>query len=390
MKIIIKSIAVFLCFCSTLLAQTPKTDKIVKQDESILEVIIDEIGEDEILYTLPNAAKNSSLLKIKKAEIWKITYASGKTIILNQKMEATPQEKSDRIVRKGGQVINGKIISVSPQLVKYTTTDANKGEEFMLSGKDVERVEYADGTIKDFSSKSNKKKDPNSSTKKPKKDTRKKDDFSQQVAKQKKSSKPRQLLDIPRLVIGVGAEGTYILEPLSKQWVAANDSAGLQQGIGLSFRADFHITKGIALSASVGYNLWQVQRNYVSKDLQTQTNIVQYSSTDKFGIIPVQAGIKLYLAKGFYIMPEASYNIIVSNYSNNNGAVPNPNGTIQVDTKLSKLGYGGSIGFEVYKKSFIIDVSARFNMIQANNFRNFNEPLTYAGLRLGIGFGIDK
>ena len=358
------------------LAQTKKTDQIVKLDNSVIEVIIDEVSEDEILYKLPNNPRGP-IQKVKKAEVLKLIYASGTVEEINT---LQPTAKADKIIRKDGRVIQGKIVSVSPGKVEYKSLDTNDLSVYMVSGADVTKLEYADGTTRELLEKNKKTKAT------PKKNVT----FEQQVAQHSVVAKPRRLLDLPKFVFGIGVDGLYVLEPLSKQWVASGDSTGIQQGVGFSVNTDIHLTKGIALSLLTGYHQWQVQRNYTLKDLATQAKSTQYSTVDKFGIIPLQAGLKLYLAKGFYINPNASFNLITTTFTNKDGDIPNPNGVGATTSSLSKVGYGGNLGFEVYKLPFVIDFSARFQVVNAESFRNIGEPLYYAGLRLGIGFAVDK
>jgi hypothetical protein len=371
------------------IAQNKKNDQIVKLDNVVLEVLIDEVSETEIFYKLPNNPKGP-LQKISKSEVQKIVFSSGAIDEINQ---PKPMSKVDKIVRKDGRIIEGKIVSMSIGKVEYKSLSDDDGTVYMVSGADISKVEYSDGTVKDFIAKDKKSQTPKTSKEKKdvsKTEKKKIQTFENQVSNQKPNGKPRQLLDIPRFVVGIGGEGTYALEPLSKKWVATNDSAGIQQGFGISLRTDIHLSKFVAFSLTAGYNQWQVQRNYILKDVKTQTTTTQYSSLDALSIIPIQAGFKFYVAKGFYIMPEGSFNFIASDFKNNDGEVANPNGTSNISASLSKVGFGGSVGCEVYKLPFVIDISAHVHTVKAETFRNIGEPLYFAGLRLGIGFAPSK
>lgn len=416
-----------------------KTDRIYRIDKTIIEGKIEEISETEILYKISGNAK-APVKHIARKDVRRIVYANGKVeeltlpaaskvtsnkqkqkdgvkttetsksaaskeipVVEVKKEEekvaeitkpAAPKVMSDRIIRKDGGIVEGKIVNASPGKIEYKNPDDKEETIYFISGADVAKIEYADGRIVDMtasvkppSAKKEKNKDKPKSDPVVKKQNRKKITFDQEIAGQSGKGKPRQLLDIPRFVIGVGAEASYVLEPLSKKWVSTSDSIGLQQGFGGSLRADLHVTKGIALSLGAGYNVWQVKRNYVTTDITTNTKVVQYATQDKFQVIPIQAGIKLYLMKGFYLMPEASFNIITASSSYKDGIVVNPNGNKTSSTSVSKIGYGGSIGCEIYKLPTVIDISVRFQVINAEQFRSLNEPLYYAGLRLGIGIG---
>ncbi|MEA5461060.1 hypothetical protein VB796_18505 [Arcicella sp. LKC2W] len=389
-KIIILSLIGCYITVISAIAQTSKTDQIVKMDNSIILALIDEVTETEIFYKLPSSPKGA-MQKIERTEVLKIIYAAGNIDEINKPLA---KAKTDRIIRKDGGVVEGIIVSISAGKVEYKNIN-DDGLIYMLSGADVAKVEYADGTIKDLSLKSKKEKTVKEKTErekivKVKTEKKKVQSFENQVTNQQPVAKPRQLLDIPRFVIGIGGEGTYALEPLSKKWVGTNDSLGIQQGFGVSIRTDVHLSKFVAFSFSAGINQWQIQRNYILKDVKTQTTTTQYSSLDKFVMIPLQAGFKFYIAKGFYIMPEASFNIVSSDFKNNDGEIANPNGNTKISSSLSKVGYGGSIGAEVYKLPFVIDISARLHTVKAEDFRTIGEPLYFAGLRLGIGLAPKK
>jgi hypothetical protein len=388
-----KAILLFLISCGltniAAIAQNKKNDQIIKLDKVVLEVLIDQVSETEIFYKLPNNQKGP-MQKIAKSEVQKIVFSSG---AIDQIYQPKNMSIVDKIVRKDGRIIEGKIVSANVGKVEYKTLSDDDGTIYMVSGADISKIEYADGTVKDFIAKD--KKPQKNTIPKVKKEvvkTEKKNvQISEnQVSKQKPINKPSPVSDTPRFVVGIGGEGTYALEPLSKKWVATNDSAGIQQGYGISLRTDIHLSKLVAFSLTAGYNQWQIQRNYILKDVKTQSTTTQYSSLDALSIIPIQAGFKFYIAKGFYIMPEASFNFIASDFKNNDGDVANPNGTSKISASLSKVGFGGSVGCEVYKLPFVIDVSAHIHTIKAESFRNIGEPLYFAGLRLGIGFAPSK
>jgi Outer membrane protein beta-barrel domain len=296
-------------------------------------------------------------------------------------------KKPDKIFRKDGGLIEGKVINASVGKVEYLNLLENDGVVYIVSGYDVAKIEYADGTIKDYTLKDKKKKVATTTIT----DKSKPSESAYKPTTVKKTSRTKKgFLDSPRFVLGFGVEGTYVLEPLSKKWVSVNDSAAIQQGYGFNIQADYHITKGVGFSFGVGLNQWQVQRNFLQKEAKTQVNTIQYSSLDKFSMIPIHLGLKLYIAKGFYIMPDATYNVISSKLETKDGLVQNPSGNNVYKFSSNNIGYGGGIGCEVYKSPFVIDLSARFQTANFNQFRGIDEPLSYAGLRLNIGFDIAK
>lgn len=295
-------------------------------------------------------------------------------------------KKPDKIFRKDGGVIEGKVINASVGKVEYLNLSENDGVVYIVSGYDVAKIEYADGTIKDYTLKEKKKKIPTTTITEKSKPS----DYDKTITIKKVSPSKKGFLDSPRFVVGIGVEGTYVLEPLSKRWVATNDSAAIQQGYGYIFQADYHITKGVAFNFGIGLNQWKVQRNYLQREAKSQVNTIQYTSTDNFLMIPIQAGLKFYIAKGFYLMPNATYNLLSSKLITKDGLVQNPNGNNEFKFSSNNIGYGGSIGCEVYKRPLIIDLSARFQTANFNKFRSIDEPLSYAGLRLGIGFDVAR
>lgn len=363
------------------ISQTPKNDQIFKMDNSVISCIIDEISETEIFYKLPNNL-NGGILKVAKSSVLKITYSNGTTDIINK-----AKEKTEKIIKKDGSTIEGKIINVTKDKIEYTNPYSYDGAVYVVSGIEVSKVVYPDGSTKSMASLSKAFKEKKDKPKVEKKDKIKIQTFEKQYVQQNQTSKPKQVSDLPHFVITAGVDGNYVLEPLSKRWVATDDSAAIQQGIGASLRADLHLTKGIALSATIGFNQWQVQRNYISTDPVSKSKIIQYSSSDKFQTIPIQLGFKLYIANGFYLQPQGTFNLISSTLANKDENILNPNGNGTTKTSLSKIGYGGSIGCEIYKLPFVVDMSVFVQSINANGYKGIDEPLYYTGLRLGVGFG---
>src|SRR5690349_6746430 len=80
---------VFSLTAVSLRAQTA-SDQIYKLDKSIIQGIVDEIGDREIIYFLPKDAAKRSAVRIAKQQVWKIVYGNGEMELINKPAAETP------------------------------------------------------------------------------------------------------------------------------------------------------------------------------------------------------------------------------------------------------------------------------------------------------------
>jgi hypothetical protein len=60
----------------------------------------------------------------------------------------------DTILFRNGKLETGKVIEITPELVKFTRTTMSNGPVFMMYKSDVERIRFENGEVQDFSKES--------------------------------------------------------------------------------------------------------------------------------------------------------------------------------------------------------------------------------------------
>ena len=128
-----------------------KTDVIYRLDQTFLEVIIDEVGESNIVYFLPNDSQKRPQ-KIRKQEVWKVVYANGDVEEINPLPKNVPTlnpvEKTDLIFRKDNTIIEAEILKISDNQVTYTLF--GKDIERHISPQEVSKIVYSNGKEEHF------------------------------------------------------------------------------------------------------------------------------------------------------------------------------------------------------------------------------------------------
>ncbi|WP_420151509.1 OmpA family protein [Spirosoma sp.] len=176
----------------------------------------------------------------------------------------------------------------------------------------------------------------------------------------------------------VYAEGLYALESMSKTWVNPEQGIGILQGFGGGLMLNYFLTARFALTLQGGYGQWAVQRRY-----RTDDGEVVFTNDQSLKRILAQVGFRLYMLPAVYLQPMGGGQFLTLTSQNSEA---HPEGTLQSETKKFMPTFGGALGFELGKKSILVDIAAQYQMTPNTNFGVATEPLHYAGLRLGIGF----
>lgn len=181
--------------------------------------------------------------------------------------------------------------------------------------------------------------------------------------------------------VTVGGGGTYIPGGISDQWVVPENGLGVLYGFFGDVNAMVKVSKVFGVSASVGKSFTSVRKNYVTE------GVPQYSSDQKIDNIPVTLGVRIYLGKTFYFEPQLGYNLMSLDTETSE---EHPFGEYQSTDEDKKFTFGGALGLDIRKGNMAFNLAGQF--LTSDNQETFGiiQPLSYAGLRLGIGFGTKK
>jgi hypothetical protein len=270
----------------------------------------------------------------------------------------TSIDKPDLIFKRNQTVLEARIDTLVQDAVYYHLfSQPEKGiQKLML--KDVARIRFKDGREETFEQ----------HLELPVRETK-----VTRTRRQKRLKLPQSHSNDPAFTFQVGAEGLRMLG--GDNWVNDDEKAAFEYGAGATAALDLHLTGHFAVSLRGGYNKWQVSRNYVENGetlFNAKTTLTQ---------IPLHLGLKLYPFKGFYLMPEGGYHLYTFDYQDGS----------ELSEKISggSLAYGGSIGYEIRTGAFLMDISAKYNVLNIQDLGNGFTGMgaaSYAGLRLGLGF----
>ncbi|WP_184542399.1 hypothetical protein [Mucilaginibacter sp. FT3.2] len=159
------------------------------------------------------------------------------------------------------------------------------------------------------------------------------------------------------LRFGVGVEG---LLPVG------NLHDGSNVGLGGTARLQYGVNKNVALTLTSGY--YNFFGKTVSESVTTPTGTATTSFKGRsLGIVPVKAGIKAFVADGFYFSGEA-------------GAGFEVHEPIAGEDKSTKLILAPGLGYAT--KSW--DIGARYENFSGGNSGSYGT----VGLRIAYGFGL--
>lgn len=355
---------------------TAGRDVLHKLDRATLTGRVDEIGDTYVTYfevTAPTAPKT-----IAKSLLWKIVFADGTTEVLNA-LPATPASvaevrRPDLLMLRGGdRVIEAHVEAVEDGTIRYRRFGETGGKTYTLATGKVQRIRYGDGREETFEGVADRQSLEPTADGKPARPAR-----GPRVT--------RSPNEFARVNLTLGVEGAYFPKTLNADWVSDSAGMGMGQNLGFSLRFDYRLHRRLALSLTGGYYGWQLTRRY------TLYGNELYAETQNLIRIPLQAGVKLYLLGGLYVMPEGGVNLLMSTLSPSD-THPAP---ISTSTRLTPLAYGASLGGEVRFGGVPLDLSARYHLLDVQNLtlnsegRTFSDRVQVVSVRVGIGFSAGK
>ncbi|MFN4144995.1 MAG: hypothetical protein ACK4GN_04160 [Runella sp.] len=379
-----------------IMAQT-RNDLIYKVDQTSFAANVDEIGEAEIMYFLPTDALKQRPQRIAKAQVWKIVFANGDVEELNQPQAKAPVvATNDRIVQKNGTVLEGNVVKVGERTVEYRRVGATSGPVYEIEIAKLNRIEYANGEVEKFVKTLAVK--PTSSSSKPTAAAKPKSEKAKTAAKPATSKPKKEVAQrAPRVKptrtkapatdreffsLTAGGDAAYVLG--AKEWTDEKRGIGMGIGAGASVSASLHITRWLAITANGGLLQWEIERNF--KDSLSSNLLMRRNNVIK--MIPINAGLKIYPAKGFYIAPQVSYTLYQETGSDFD---PKTETTTEFfGYKGNKLGYRGEIGYEHRGKGFRWQLGVYYSTLLIKDLNEFKkiDPMSFVGARLAIGFGL--
>ncbi|MBD2751845.1 porin family protein [Spirosoma validum] len=384
----------FILFLTVQLAlgQTTRSDVLHKLDRQTVNVKIDELTDTEVIYFEPTAPKAKK--KIARSQVWKIVFSDGSTEVLTPLPDGvSTTSKVDQITLIDQTVVQGKVSRRDDRKLYYTKPETPDGPQYELLLSRLDHIRYADGKEETFrkavgstpsvgisSAPSAPASQPDRSTEKEPK--------SQLTEYSAPSASARYSNAFGRLQATIGPEFAYYPDPVNKDRAWLNDSTGfgMKQNIGASLRVDYRLLKPLAISITAGYFGWELVRRY------TREGVDEYTETKRLTQIPVQLGVKIYPAGGFYIMPEAGATFLFASVKTSD-MHPIP---ADESAKSTPITYGASLGYEIRSKALLFDLSLRYQLLNVNNLnyaafnQSLSEQVNIASIRLGIGFNAIK
>ncbi|GAB3926008.1 hypothetical protein [Larkinella terrae] len=188
-----------------------------------------------------------------------------------------------------------------------------------------------------------------------------------------------------RINLTVGTEVSYFPAGLNKDWVDDSLGYGMDQNLGFSVRFDYRFIRPLAASLTVGYSQWELLRRY------TQNGSDQYQETVTMRRIPLQAGLKIYVANHFFLLPSGGINLLTIKRK---ASETHPNPTAE-NTSSTPITYGASLGYEFHAGRFLVDLSGQYQLLNIRQTTSApgsatQQKVQFAGLRLGLGFSTKK
>nr|WP_295922371.1 hypothetical protein [uncultured Dyadobacter sp.] len=345
-------------------AQTA-SDRIFKIDQTTIEVVVDEIGETEIIYFLPKDTAKRTTLRIPRKQVWKIVYESGETEIINTPV-ATPAPapaaaqvvvaKPDRLFLTNKTMITGRVIAVTDQKITYRRQDA--GPVYELTRKELLRVEYSDGHIENFEPKVAEL------------DGARQVEGEQAVATTKKAK--ADLLS--KISVTAGVEGNYLVG--SKIWTDDEKGAGLRTALGGSVRGNYQISRLFGAYLTLGYSKASVLKSYLSGEE------VLYKQDLSLSGPSAGLGIKYFLKESVYLHVEGRGNFLKMKIS-----VSEDGEKAEDQLSATCPSFGGGIGVTRKIAKVILEADVHYQMMKSA-FKPTSEPIHMVGVRLAVGMGL--
>ena len=371
------------------LAQTTRTDLIYKIDGSTIKGKVDKLTDAGIIYTGTTLPKSQKM--IPRRQVSKIAFGDGRMVIITPK--AVSGMATDKITLTDQTVVTGKVIRRDDLKLYYTKSNDPTNTQQELSLSQLDRIQYADGR-EDTISKPSAVSTPATPVVSPAQsaettapdNARPKLVASESYSAPATSASTKNTGAFARVHVTIGPEISLFSQSGVARWSNQYSGLGMNQSIGASLRFDYRLIQAVAVSFTGGYYQWELVRNYL------QNNTEKYDETIQLTRIPIQVGAKLCPYKGFYLLPEAGVNLLMSS-AKTSGAHPAPTNEQSSTTPIT---YGASLGYEFNLGGLLLDLSGRYQILNVKNLNfgaiapSLTEQVQFGSLRLGIGFNALK
>lgn len=345
-------------------AQT-SSDQIHKLDKTIIQGVIDEIGDTEIIYFSAKDASKRTPLRIARTQVWKIVYENGETELINSPGPVLPVTSSkpaesnestiglDRIFLANKTMITGKITKVTEDKIEYTRQQS--GPIYEVSRKILTRIEYGNGLVEDFIT---------AKTTKVVKD-------SEDVKTEPAPGGIVKPSPLAKLFVSAGFDGNYLLG--SKIWTDREDGVGLMTSLGGSVRGNYQIGKSILAFLALGYSRASVQKNYLAGDELVYKQQMTLAGPSA-GI-----GLKYFVKESLYLVAQGKGNFLKAK------TLIVEDGEETKD-QVSATCPSFSLGLGLTRKISRVIVEAEVNyQLMQSTFDSVSDPFHMVGARIGVG-----
>ncbi|MFN3379866.1 MAG: porin family protein [Runella zeae] len=138
-------------FISKVYSQNSKPDLIYRLDQSVIKATVVEVTDQEVVYQ-SFGDKKGQKLKLSVKSISKIVYANGDIEAYNDiAVQPKPvSAKSDKIVLKNRQHIEGTIVEIDEKSVRYKRKGQSQISQIYL--KEIAEIRYNNGDVEHFNS----------------------------------------------------------------------------------------------------------------------------------------------------------------------------------------------------------------------------------------------
>lgn len=351
-------------FTGAVHAQT-SSDRIHKLDKSIIQAVIDEIGDTEIIYFLSKDTSKRTPQRIPRKQVWKIVYESGETELINspgtvQPVTATEPAESkeatteqDRIFLANKTMITGKITKVTEDKIEYTRHQS--GPAYEVSRKNLARIEYGNGQVEEFIS---------AKTTKVVKDT-------EEVKAVSESEGISKLGPLAKLSITAGFDGNYLMG--SKIWTDREEGVGLMTSLGGSVRGNYQIGKSVLAFLALGYSRASVQKNYFAGDA------LAYKQQMTIAGPSAGIGLKYFFKESLYVVAQGKGNFLKAKTS-----IVEDGDEITDQESATCPSFSLGLGFTRKISKVIVETEVQYQLM-SSKFEFVNDPFHMVGVRIGLG-----
>lgn len=179
--------------------------------------------------------------------------------------------------------------------------------------------------------------------------------------------------------ITLGVEVSYILPILNPYWTSEKEEKGIRYTMGGTIQFTRRLGKIVSLTSELGYSQWQSDIFYLDRP------DTLYSNSTIVKILPLKAGIQLYLGESLYIQPLAQLAFFqLSEKARNAG------NTSEYRFVQNSLFFGGTISLgKIWRlsRSLIADTRLSYSILP-KHLHTFSYDRIYSPIFNSLTFGV--